>query len=454
MKKNVLSLAGLCVVLCTACLEEQSPNFLRADGAINNAAGAEAAVIGLYSAMQQGAYYGESYLLASEGHTDNASTGGYQVLSLDQIGNREMTGANLISENIWTAIYRVIANANRILQQLPAVEDLDAIERKHLEGEVRTIRALAHFDLLRLYGEHWKATSAAGIPLIELPQGIRDQPVRASVAASYQFILGDLNQAASMLAGVIRDKAFVDRNTVHALLARVYLYQGDMTRAADFAGRVIAEPSFRLLEANRHAEVFRTRLGSESVFELLFDSQNRSGYNSATYSRADAIRSELNYLASRNLEEFFLNRPGDVRRSLLDFSSANDLTIQPDGRTWKYRGEVTKDNSAPIIRLAEMLLIRAEALGPVRGLADLNLLRQARGLTNLNPTSVTTSRAYTTAILEERRAEFNFEGHRYFDLARTGRTREVLGVADYRAIFPIPNREITANPNLKQNSGY
>lgn len=455
MKNNILFIYLGLLSFLPSCLDESSPNFLDAEETIIDGASAEAAVIGLYSAMQQPGYYGDAYLLTSEGHTDNATTGGYQNLSLDQIGHREVTGANVISENIWTAIYRVIANANQVLKFLPEIDDLETVQKNHLEGEARAIRALAHFDLLRYYGEHWNMSSSAGIPIIQTPQALKDQPSRATVLASYQFIISEMTKAAGLMDQQIKDKAFININTMNALLARIYLYRGENEKAVEYATKVIASGDFQLLDAAKYQDVFRSKLSSESVFELLFDSQNRSGYNGATFSRADAIRPELGYMAAKNLQEFFNSRVGDVRNNLVDYSSGNnDVTILPDGRTQKYRGEASKDNSAYIVRFAEMYLIRAEALGNLKGLADLNFLRQKRGLAVLAPNQVSTSNDFINAILNERRAELNFEGHRYFDLARTRKIKSVLNLDDFRSVFPIPNREIIANPNLKQNPGY
>ena len=360
MKNNILFIYLGLLSFLPSCLDESSPNFLDAEETIIDGASAEAAVIGLYSAMQQPGYYGDAYLLTSEGHTDNASTGGYQNLSLDQIGHREVTGANVISENIWTAIYRVIANANQVLKFLPKIDDLEAGQKNHLEGEARAIRALAHFDLLRYYGEHWNMSSSAGIPIIQTPQALKDQPSRATVLASYQFIISEMTKAAGLMDQQIKDKAFININTMNALLARIYLYRGENEKAVEYATKVIASGDFQLLDAAKYQDVFRSKLNAESIFELLFDSQNRSGYNGSTYSRTDALRSELNYMASKNLEDFFKGRVGDVRESLLNFSTdGNDATILPDGRTQKYRGETTRDNSAFIIRYAEMFLIRS-----------------------------------------------------------------------------------------------
>lgn len=143
-----------------------------------------------------------------------------------------------------------------------------------------------------------------------------------------------------------------------------------------------------------------------------------------------------------------------MRATLQDFDPANhdeSITSDGSGRTEKYRGEDTKDNPAYILRLAEMYLIRAEARGKAGGMEDLNTLRLLRGLTEITPV---TDDDFLNAVLDERRAELNFEGHIYFDLARTGRITEVAD-SEFRAALPIPLREITATAEaLRQNPGY
>ena len=145
----------------------------------------------------------------------------------------------------------------------------------------------------------------------------------------------------------------------------------------------------------------------------------------------------------------------DARASLIDFVN-NDESIIPDGRTLKYRGEETRDNPAFIIRLAEVYLIRAEALGLAGGgLEDLNLIRINRGISPFAESDFADEAAFLNSILDERKAELNFEGTRMFDLARTGKVTETLGIETYQAIFPVPLREIIATDGvIVQNPGY
>lgn len=435
-------------------LDETSPNDLPIENAIKNAAGAEAALLGVYSALQQKGYYGGQYPLIAEALADNAATGGYQVISLDELGNKAVTPANILTEELWLSAYRVVANCNGLLAALPTVNDLTATRKKDIEGQVRAIRALAHFDLLRYFGEHWNPASTLGVPIITTAQTIADRPTRATVAAVYKIVTDELTAAAALLDPTTVTPQYVNVNTVNALLSRVYLYQNNKTKADEYASKVIDAVDYRLLDAADYSTIFTERRTSESIFELAFDIQNKSAYNALTYGRDGAARPEVNFMAAESVKNFFKTRGNDVRAKMLNFdSTANDVTIIPDGRTEKYRGEDTRDNPAYIIRLAEMYLIRAEVKGKTAGLADINALRAKRSTFPLTPAMVLTDDAFRTAILDERRAEFNFEGHRYFDLARMRRIKTDLGIAEFRSILPIPGREIKT-AGLIQNPGY
>ncbi|MEY4935840.1 MAG: hypothetical protein RIS64_2199 [Bacteroidota bacterium] len=435
-------------------LEETSPNDLDAQTAIKDAASANAALIGCYSSLQSSSSYGGHFALISDVCGGNAVTGGYNYQSLDQLGLHAVTPANLLIEELWTAQYRTITNINQLLTALPTISDLAAVDKKNIEAQARGLRAMVHFDLLRFFGEHWNQASTLGIPMIQTVQSLQDAPTRATVAATYTFILSDLNAALTLIDPSKKDIPYLTKSGINALLSRVYLYKGDKVKAAFHASEVINSGDFALVDAANYATIFTKRLTSESIFELKFDAQNRSAYNGLTYGRDSAISSEVNFYATALLDTFFQARPDDVRAELLDFVG-NNATILPNGRTQKYRGEESRDNSAYMIRFAELYLIRAEAKGKVDGLTDLNLIRVERGLTALTAANVSTDAAYQKAILDEIQAEFNFEGHRYFNLARTRQLFAETGIENFRSIMPIPGREIIASKGgIVQNSGY
>ncbi len=456
--KKTFFASVLIAFLCQSCgiLDQPSPNDIDVETAFKTAKNAEDALIGLYASMQNRNYYGGNYVLLSEALTDNGSTGGYDNNALDEFGTRQLTSSNIYIEKLWIACYFTIANANFLLAGLEKITDsnLTARRKAEIQGQARAIRALAHFDLLRYFGEHWDTNSDKGIPIINKIQGIKDLAGRNTVGETYTFVLSELLAAESLVDDTNRDKNFMNLLAIRALLARVYLYQKDMNKAFYYADITINDGSSTLLDSLSFGTVYSKYNTNEEIFNLQFDSQNRSGYNGFTYSRNDALRSEILFLTSENLKLFFEARPNDLRTNLLDYAN-NDESIAPDGRTQKYRGEDKQDNPAYIIRLAEVFLIRAEARGRSFGINDVNQVRAARGMAAFLQSDLPTEADFIEAVMQERRAELNMEGHRYFDLARTQKYAGVLQTDAFRAILPIPLREITAtNGLIKQNQGY
>ncbi len=459
MKKiSYFLLTALLLMGMPACnlLDQTSPNNIDADLVFTDASSVENALLGIYSSMQSRNYYGGNYALLADAIADDITTGGYDLFSLDELDDINPTSGNILISATYTDIYRTIANVNYLLDGMKTVASLDPDRAKIIEGEARTIRAMAHFDLLRYFGYHWDVTSANGIPIVNRKITFEDIVPRASVADCYTFIINELEAALALVDAEARDAAYINSSSVNALLARVNLYKGDKNKAVTYATAVINDAAYSLLPVGDLAKIYSERHSSESIFELAFDTRNRSAFNSLTYGRPDAERPELFFMADVALGDFFANRPDDARATLVNFNPDENPGMTPDGRTQKYRGEETKDNPAYILRLAEMYLIRAECADATQALIDINTLREARGMTPLAATDIDTPEKWVTVILDERRAELNFEGHRYFDLARTGRFVSDLGIdpADaYKAALPIPIKEINAT-GIAQNPGY
>ena len=448
----IISASILSLWSCKKVLDLTSPNDVDDNTVFATVSGLRNARIGMYNTLQDKNYYGGYYPLMAECYTDDGTTGGYDVIDLNEFAYRAVGSANIYVEGSYNAIYHTIYTANKIINNIDDVPGLEKDEHDNTLSEALFIRALAHFDVLRFWGEHWDKSSAYGISIVTNTDAPTEPVARSSVEESYQQIIGDLQQAISLF-NTNNGNQYASDASAKALLARVYLYHGDLNEAADMATDVINNASFDLFGPDDFTKIYTEKLTQESVFELKFDPQNTSAYNAATYLRDDALRSDVIFIANADLNTFFENRPDDRRSSLVDFVN-NDLSIEPDGRTQKYRGETTKDNSGYIIRLAEVYLIRAEARGRVNGLSDLNKIRTSRGMSALTAAGVPDDATYLDAILDERRAELNFEGHRLFDLARTGKVEEVLG-SGVLPIMPIPQREIDGTGGVvEQNPGY
>jgi hypothetical protein len=154
-------------------------------------------------------------------------------------------------------------------------------------------------------------------------------------------------------------------------------------------------------------------------------------------------------------------RVTDLSRIGVDAENRNSLF------TTKYPDAVNNSDDSPVIRTTEIYLNRAEALAELNGvnaesLQIINTLRTRAGLPSFVTGDFASSAAFMNTILDERRKELAFEGHRRNDLLRKGRNLRPIGDTNFAAaafgqnltIFPIPQREMDLNTNLVQNSGY
>lgn len=457
---SVLGIIAAAIAMMSSCakLNQISPTAVQAQQLFKDSTGLSSALIGLYSTLEVQDYYGSNYPMMCDLNSDNGTAGGYNNTSLNEFGAFSVTSSNIFIQNTYVAIYKTVTTANNILAGESTVKGASADYLNSVKGQALTLRALGHFDLLRAFGYHWDLTSPYGIPVVTTVQSSTSVVPRSSVAATYASIISDLTQAAGLLASSTdRNPNYVNPAVINALLARVYLYEKDYTNAAKYATLVINDGSFSLLDKNNFLSIYTSKNSKESVFELPFSQQSQSEYNATTYARPDAAATEVLFILNSDLESFLVNRTGDLRINLVDTSNANGYY-----RTLKYASDIKqKDNPAYVIRIAEMYMIRAEALGRSRGLADLNLIRTNRGLAALKSSDVPDADTYAQAVADEDRAEFNFEGHRYFDLARTGQVVNYLQpltsatITSANSCFPIPLREISAtNGAVVQNPGY
>lgn len=364
--KNILIYSLILAVVASSCnvLDQVSPSQVNTSSVFNNAAGAESAVIGMYSSMQSNYYYGGYFPLLSDVYSDVSRAGGFNVTALDEIATYQVSTGNILVQNMYVAMYYTIAAANGIIANVPGIKDptFTQAQKDSLVGQAYAVRAMANFDLLRMFGQHWDQSSIYGVPVVTTVQNYNSLTPRSTVAQTYQAIINDLQQANSLLPhSKPYLNEYINPDAVQALLARVYLYKKDYANAIAAANQVISDGSFNLLGPGNFTQIYSTKLSNESVFELVFNVQNQSAYNSYTYSRTQALVTEVLFLADTTMNIYYTNHPADLRAQLVDFSAATESNFLPFGRTQKYRGEINKDNSAYVVRMAEVYLIRAEA---------------------------------------------------------------------------------------------
>jgi len=422
------------------------------EGAITSASGLQAALGGLYSQLQGSYYSGDIFFLSDVSSDIAQSVGTWDFY-------REMDTYVINADNgevlaLWDAIYEVANQANNIIAEAPNVEDASQELIDQSLGEAYFARGLAFFDAARIWGGIPGVIGDLGVPIPTEPSREASFPERPSLQATYDQVEADLNQALNLLPETNSFGAGrVDKAAARALLARYHLYMGEYAQASDFASQVINDGRFMLLP--NIADVFAGENTAESIFELQFNNADQS--NLRLWYAPGAIGGRGDLAAH---DEFYNAIPdNDERKALFGFDEVGGF-IYPT----KYIKAGDIDN-AHILRIAEMYLIRAEAdLMENKGdpTADVNAVRTRSGLDPLaGPVTL-------DDILDERKVELAFEGHRWFDLLRTGRALTVLASVPrtntpgdpamltdpQRQLFPIPNLDLNANANLVQNEAY
>lgn len=358
-------------------------------------------------------------------------------------------------KNIWTRFYFVIYSCNDILEQIANNNILPASFRDQLEGEAKFLRAHAYFYLVNLFDR---------IPLI-LKTDVNQNRLAPQVSAEevYNQVEQDLKDAQRLLAGKNENAGKVRATewSATALLARVLLYRKQYAAAEKEATSVIASGHF--LPLDDPSNVF-TAESREAILQLW----TQNGYIPLISSLVpDNAASTPGMPMTESLYASF--DTDDKRR---EHWTGYSTVISPQGDTTVYHYAHKYENREQAgakteyvmtLRLSEVLLIRAECrlfMNDIPGAVDdLNVIRNRAGIIPLEKDI--TNLQCMDAILDERRRElFGEWGHRFTDLKRTNRLNEVMKAAkstwrtDTSAVLPIPQDEITYDPNLVQNKGY
>lgn len=439
------SFLAIALMSCEDFLEVQLDDEIITSEAIVNKETAEAAVIGLYNNLQSPTLYGGDFVVLADLLSGNAIATGFQPF-YEELANARVPTGNAYIENAWIDNYNMVNAANNILDNIDKIDGVDEASRDRISGTAYYFRALATFDLLRQFGEFFDEGSEFGVPIFTevLDRSSALEVSRASVADSYARIIADLEAAESLLPENT-SAFFFSKAAAQALLARMYLYKQDYGQAVAYATRVIENGDFELNASYR--DNFAIEGSSEVIFELDFTMQDGQDLsNLLVLSTANEVS------ASEALFEAF--REEDPRRELFK----KQFGIY---RCTKYGDLPTDiDRNVPLFRLAEMYLIRSEALAfsenVEAALPDLNTVR-TRSLPDaaIQAGDVPSLEAYQDSLLAERRLELAFEGHYWFDLVRLGKATEVRDIEAYRRILPIPLREVqVSNGVIVQNPEY
>ncbi len=451
---------------CSKMIEIDPPlGETSAESVFRSDATSRSALSGLYSGLgssQTHSYLATLYLsLAADDMLFRGTAGTYDEYMFNNLDPVLSSSLNTLFGDLYASINR----ANSIIVGLETNVGTSAAVRKQLIAEAKFIRAYCFFHLVNMFGD---------VPLVNST----NTPVtaflpRTPAAQVYEAIIADLTHAKDSLrtdySASAGDRTNANRFAAAALLARVYLYTGNMEAAESNASEVIAnETLYGLISsASMRGGVF-VKNNREAILHFLPFLNNTSGYTNeganflpATYSATTiswSLREELwNSFSDNDLR----------RRNWVQDTTVGGSTFHIPFK-YKYRTQALAAAAGvmecPIVlRLSEQFLIRAEARmrksapDATGALSDLNMVHTRAGLDALTITDAT---ALLNEIYSEKQKEFFCElGHRWYDLKRSNRANAVLGAlkSTWRAtdaLFPIPQTARDANPNLSQNPGY
>lgn len=439
----------ICLSACNKQLNIKPVDSIDQSQAIQTAKDVQGLLVGTYNRLGQVDLYGgrifmEPDLLASQSEIN--WTGSY--IDLTKMTVQLLTRDNLYVEATWLDAYQVINQANTVLANLDKADNAD--DKTRWEGEAKFMRGLMYFDLARLYGKAWND----GDPSANLAAAIVSSPTtsansegatvgRSTVKQVYDQAISDLTTAESKLPA--DNDFYANKYGASAILARLYLQQGNYAGALKEANTVIGSGAFSLVSDYTKEFLLSSKPShqentTEDIFAIqVTQQQGTNSLNEFYASSANGGRGDIK-ITDDFLAEF---EADDVRGQFYTITSVN--------RTKKFDNQY---GNVHVVRLAEMYLIRAEANlrgGTATGAtpaSDVNTIRARAGLDALSTVTL-------ADILAERRHELCFEGGFFLhDAKRLKQTVNGLPYNSPKLVFPIPQREILANPKLVQNEGY
>ena len=478
MNLKKISLVIVLAGYLTACKKELAlePEQSVSDQAVfTTRAGAQASLTGVYSSAQIIDVFGALPQIINDYWADNVEFVG-SFPTLQEISQFTTIATNVNVQAIWQNHYRVIIRANTIIDRVPTITEIGFtdVQKNQMLAEAKFMRAITYFQLVNLFAQPFNCNngSAPGVPLVLKEfSGEVEFPARSTVAEVHLQIKKDLEEAIANLpvthipASDTRGRA--TKGAARALLSRLHLYRGEWTEAASRAGEVITATPTYVLAPNYN---FYDQTTAEDIFVSVMTTTDNSrtgtgGWGSFHRPASAGGRGDAPF--STSLIMAYMEEPGDKRLNLSDSAVAADQVRRRF--TLKYFDARTNADDAPLIRVTEMYLNRAEALAEKDGINQtsidlINALRKRAGLAEWTLVTFVTKQDFINAILNERRKELAFEGHRRMDLLRKGKSLRTTGptaaisapCTGQKVILPIPQREIDINSSLKgqQNPGY
>lgn len=450
----LLILLSTCICSCEDFVSVDSPlELISKDEVFENEATATAAITSLYSILRDdtlltGKQLGLNVLMGF--YADELVYYGPPAHSVDAFYQHQILAEDAVVKITWDNSYSLIYMSNAAIEGIDGAQRLSYELKQQLKGEALFVRAITHFYLMNLFGD---------IPYVTSTDYITNSSVsRTETSVLYNILLNDLLTAKDLLSDeyIGGERIRANKFVASALMARLYLYKQDWQNAVNESSAIINASSIFEMETIENEFLRESR---SAILQLKPKNEGETTHEASTFIFTSGPPAFI-ALSTSIVDLFNVN---DLRRQqwILEVTDGLDTWYAP----YKYRYQESTGGSleySMVLRLAEQYLIRAEAhahLGELdAALADLNRVRNRAGLPNSTAVSMD---ELLQAIAKERAFElFTEQGHRWFDLKRTGQAEEVIAPIkpNWRSsdiLLPIPEIELSLNPNLApQNPGY
>jgi tetratricopeptide (TPR) repeat protein len=456
-------------------LEKQPQSDLTTGSFYKSPADAESALIGAYSSLHK-QYYIWDYQINQDARSDNCYAGGDNPDNF-QIDNFQLTATNNNVLRDWQDLYASVMTANAVIDNVPQISDelwQDPNRKNQIIAEAKFLRALHYFNLVTTWGD---------VPLV---LSLKDDlyKSRAKTSDVYAQIEKDLLDAEATLPATFNSDAETHgratKGGAQALLAKVYAQEGKYEQALDYASRVIASNTYSLLP--NFDELFdgSHKNTSESIFEIQYDANGLGDWGIQLLTPKSLTGDEWIKFntPTHDLVRTYRAEGDSVRlHTSIIFEATPNLPspytpgeLVPYIYKWRHPNGWNSPDNVIMIRLADIILLKAEALNNLgRPTEAIPLVNQIRARVHLPNTTATSQAEVKEAILKERRLELAFEGQRWNDLLRAGTDYTInvmhnqrdgrgnllsYNVTPQKLVFPIPQNDLNLNKNLTQNPGY
>ncbi|WP_064198633.1 MULTISPECIES: RagB/SusD family nutrient uptake outer membrane protein [Emticicia] len=475
-KYHLLIITVVVTFLVTACkLDEKPYSFVSPSQFYTSAADAEAALTAAYTPVTD---------LYSRVGIQLPEYSGDQCFPRAVVGREQLTvfsydATNDLVGQYWQHCFNGINRTNQVLENVPKIV-MDETRKKHILAEAYFLRGLYYFHLAKTFGDvPLRQTSTKGIASTEL--------AKSPVAEVYAFAIKDLEKAVADLPKTPKDKGRAAWGAAIGVLAKAYLYAGNNVKAAENAQALIKSNTYSLVP--NVLDLYNPLKEDASRIEVIFAAEFSSlpgliGYDLLGFyapANSPPVFSKTAFGSAFGYHAFYKSFTNDDKRKmLLDTAYVNaqgkligqaDVTLRDRIIVKKFMDPNSNgangENNFPILRLADVYLIAAEAEARANGATQtaydaINVVRKRAGLPNL--VAGLSKDAFIEAVLQERSWELCYEADRWFDLTRTGNFKSVATalnsyyptrpVQDKHRFFPIPNAEILTNSKLEQNPAW